>query len=101
MAMRQLDRNLDIHVFSYIADDPMLSEEQWIDLVGQEAHATIHKIKPTSDEMAKDLNELVRMQGEPFGSTSIYAQSRVFRKAQEVGIKVMLDGQGADEVAIA
>ena len=31
-------------------------------------------------------------------STSIYAQRRVFQRAHEVGIKVMLDGQGADEI---
>jgi asparagine synthase (glutamine-hydrolysing) len=36
-------------------------------------------------------------QDEPFGSTSICAQGRVFEAAAEAGIKVMLDGQGADE----
>jgi asparagine synthase (glutamine-hydrolysing) len=41
---------------------------------------------------------LIGLQGEPFISTSIYAQSRVFQQAQEAGIKVMLDGQGADEM---
>jgi asparagine synthase (glutamine-hydrolysing) len=34
---------------------------------------------------------------EPFGSTSILAQWTVFQLASEHGIKVMLDGQGADE----
>jgi asparagine synthase (glutamine-hydrolysing) len=98
MAMRHLDRNLDIHTFSYIADDPSLSEERWVDLIGHAADAKMSKIKPIPDEMATDLDELIRVQGEPFGSTSIYAQSRVFRRAAEVGIKVMLDGQGADEL---
>jgi asparagine synthase (glutamine-hydrolysing) len=37
-------------------------------------------------------------QDEPFGSTSIYAQWHVFALAREHGIKVMLDGQGADEM---
>jgi asparagine synthase (glutamine-hydrolysing) len=48
--------------------------------------------------LAVDLDRLMRCQGEPFGSTSIYAQNRVFRAAGEAGIKVMLDGQGADEL---
>jgi asparagine synthase (glutamine-hydrolysing) len=45
-----------------------------------------------------DLELLLDTQQEPFGSTSVYAQMRVFRLAQEAGIKVMLDGQGADEL---
>ncbi len=37
-------------------------------------------------------------QDEPFGSTSIVAQWFVMRAAREAGLKVMLDGQGGDEV---
>jgi asparagine synthase (glutamine-hydrolysing) len=37
-------------------------------------------------------------QDEPFGSTSIYAQWRVFDLASNAGVKVLLDGQGADEL---
>ncbi len=36
-------------------------------------------------------------QDEPFGSTSMYAQWCVFEEAKRQGVKVMLDGQGADE----
>jgi asparagine synthase (glutamine-hydrolysing) len=53
---------------------------------------------PADGELQADLPRLVRHQGEPFGSTSIYAQYRVFQLARENGIKVMLEGQGADEV---
>ncbi len=98
MAMRHVAPSLDIHTFSYVEDDPVIGEERWVDLIGKTAGATIHKIRPTPDEMAGDLDELIRIQGEPFGSTSIYAQSRVFQLARKAGIKVMLDGQGADEL---
>ncbi len=36
-------------------------------------------------------------QDEPYGSTSIFAQWCVFEAARRSGLKVMLDGQGADE----
>lgn len=36
-------------------------------------------------------------QDEPYGSTSIFAQWCVFAEARRAGLKVMLDGQGADE----
>jgi asparagine synthase (glutamine-hydrolysing) len=57
-----------------------------------------HKVHATSDELVDDLDHLIHVQDEPFGSTSIYVQHRVFRLAHEAGIKVMLDGQGADEL---
>jgi len=98
MAMRHLDRNLDIHTFSYIADDSTISEERWVDIASRGANAVVHKVRPSPEELAADLDHLVAVQGESFCSTSIYAQSRIFRRAREVGIKVMLDGQGADEM---
>jgi asparagine synthase (glutamine-hydrolysing) len=52
---------------------------------------------PTPGELAEIIDHLVWHQDEPFGSTSIFAQWCVFRRAAEVGLKVMLDGQGADE----
>lgn len=45
-----------------------------------------------------DTEAVLRAQDEPYGSTSIHAQYHVFRTARENGIKVMLDGQGADEL---
>jgi asparagine synthase (glutamine-hydrolysing) len=98
MAMRHLNPQLEIHTFSYIADDPAVSEEHWADIVIDAAKAISHKVRPTPAEMMSDLNQLIDTQDEPFGSTSIYAQHRVFQLAHEAGIKVMLDGQGADEL---
>jgi asparagine synthase (glutamine-hydrolysing) len=43
------------------------------------------------------LDTITWHQDEPFGSTSIYAQWHVFRLAAEARVKVLLDGQGADE----
>ena len=43
------------------------------------------------------LSDLIRLQDEPFGSTSQYAQFKVFQTARKHGTTVTLDGQGADE----
>ena len=96
--IRYLQPEADIHTFTYIADSDDLSEEKWADIVGKHVGATMHKVHPKPEEMLEDLDHLINCQGEPFGSTSIYAQYRVFRLAKEAGIKVMLDGQGADEL---
>lgn len=96
-AIRALDSKADIRTISYIAPGA-LSEEKWIDMANARAGAKGVKIKPGAEDLARDLDNLIAMQGEPFGSTSIYAQYCVFRAAAENGIKVMLDGQGADEM---
>lgn len=48
--------------------------------------------------VVQSLSEVLREQDEPFVSTSIMAQREVMRAASNRGIKVMLDGQGADEL---
>jgi asparagine synthase (glutamine-hydrolysing) len=98
MVMRYLQPQLDIRTFSYVAQDPKISEERWVDLVGAQAQAAVNKVKLGSEDLSTDLDRLIAVQGEPFGSTSIHAQSRVFQQARKAGIKVMLDGQGADEM---
>ncbi len=97
-AIRHLNPNADLHTFTYVADDAQLSEEKWADIAGKDAGATMHKVSAGINDLVADLDHLIRLQGEPFTSTSIYAQYRVFNLAQEAGMKVMLDGQGADEI---
>ena len=55
------------------------------------------QVFPRMESLLEDLNDIIWHMDEPFGSTSIFAQWNVFKKAQEIGLKVMLDGQGADE----
>jgi asparagine synthase (glutamine-hydrolysing) len=97
-AMRKLYPAAEIHTFSYVADDASVGEEKWIDLATEFTGSMVHKVRISAQELAKDLDHLIYSQDEPFLSTSIYAQYRVFRSAQEAGIKVLLDGQGADEL---
>ncbi|HEX7846150.1 MAG TPA: asparagine synthase (glutamine-hydrolyzing) [Chitinophagaceae bacterium] len=51
----------------------------------------------TAEDMLTDWDKLCFHQEEPFGSASVYAQFKVFELAQRHNVKVLLDGQGADE----
>ncbi len=97
-AIRFLQPKIKLHTFTYVASHESISEEKWADIVGQYVGAVMHKVSATPTELVENLDQLIMCQGEPFASTSIYAQHKVFQKAGEVGIKVMLDGQGADEI---
>jgi len=52
---------------------------------------------PDASSLHNDLEKLFYYQEEPFSSTSIYAQYKVYELAKQKGVKVLLDGQGADE----
>ncbi|MFN4028665.1 MAG: asparagine synthase (glutamine-hydrolyzing) [Acidovorax temperans] len=96
--MRHLEPDAPIHTFSFIASGSSVSEEQWVDSMNSHVGAISHKVSITPAELVSDLDDMIATQGEPFGSTSIYAQYRVFKLAREHGITVTLDGQGADEL---
>ena len=96
-AMRLLEPDMDIRTFTYTSGAGK-DERHWAELVNSRVGATAHDVHVSSGELARDLDTLIALQGEPFGSTSIYAQYRVMQAAREAGVKVMLEGQGADEL---
>lgn len=97
-AMRAVEPDMDIDTFSYVAEGTPLNEEHWADMVNTHVGARAHKVTADAQDLLRDLDDMLLAQGEPFGSTSIYAQYRVFQLAREKGVTVTLDGQGADEL---
>jgi asparagine synthase (glutamine-hydrolysing) len=97
-AVRHEFPDADLHTFSYVAEHGAVSEEPWIDAVNEATRAVPHKIRIGGDDLDADLDALIRAQGEPFGGTMLYAQYRIFRAARDAGIKVVLEGQGGDEM---
>jgi asparagine synthase (glutamine-hydrolysing) len=75
-----------------------LDETQWAKKIIERNNARAFFTEPTQTDFVADLDDLLQAQGEPFGSMSIYAQYCVFKKIHETNIKVVLDGQGADEM---
>lgn len=57
-------------------------------------------IEPKVEEFIKSIDEVIYCQEEPFASPSVFMQYFVFKKAKEIGCKVMLDGQGGDEIML-
>jgi asparagine synthase (glutamine-hydrolysing) len=88
------------HVRTFTASFPgnAIDETGFARTVCDITGAEFNPVKPTATEFWIDLPTLVRCQEEPFLSTSIYAQWRVMKFAREHGIKVLLDGQGGDEL---
>ena len=97
-ALRAIEPDIDLHTFSFIARGSDVSEEQYASIVAKHVNANRHAVEIAPSDIINDIDDLVIKQGEPFGSTSIYAGFRVFRLAEECGATVVLEGQGADEL---
>jgi asparagine synthase (glutamine-hydrolysing) len=83
--------------FSACAKIRRFDERDFVDEVVRATGVSAHYVYPEPDQLFANLDTLTWHQDEPFGSTSIYAQWHVFALAAASGVKVMLDGQGADE----
>ncbi|HXC07056.1 MAG TPA: asparagine synthase (glutamine-hydrolyzing) [Bacteroidia bacterium] len=85
---------------TFTASFPGLScdETSWARIAAEHSSSIWHSAQPELPELIRDLEQLVYSQDSPLWSTSTYAQFRVMRLVQEQGIKVILDGQGGDEL---
>ena len=83
--------------FSACSDVKRFDEREYIEAVVRHTGTDAHYVYPRIERLFDLLDDITWHQDEPFGSTSIYAQWHVFRLAAEAKVKVMLDGQGADE----
>ncbi len=79
-------------------DDPALSEGHFVDLVTSATGVNAHMITPDPMRLMEESRRIHYHQEEPFLSASIYLQWCVMRLASAQSTKVILDGQGADEL---
>ena len=96
-AVRHLYPDYEINTFSYLAEDTNLNEKKWINNINEFTNSKSNFIFAGND-FSEDLDNVIKIQGEPFLDTSIITEYLIFKKAREKGIKVMLEGQGGDEL---
>ncbi len=89
--------NLDLRTVSYVGGAGTVSEEPWVDMVTAAAGCRTVKLRVDSAVWA-DASKVAVHQGEPMGGPAILVHRALCQRAREMGIKVLLDGQGADEL---
>ena len=85
-------------IFSSCFDDIRFDERRYIEKIVADTSAEPNYTFPSSRNLLEELPKLMHHQDEPFGSTSMYAQWCVMKLAGQHGMRVLLDGQGADEM---
>ena len=87
----------ELQTFSAVFPGFEKDESTYINLLSDKLGIPNFKTQPSADGLIKDFETLCFHQEEPFQSSSIYAQFKVFELAKKQQVKVLLDGQGADE----
>ena len=84
--------------FSFCSKNFLFNEEREIDKISKKFNFKSHKIYPNSINLEKTFRDLIYYQEEPFSSLTIFAQYMLFKNVKINKFKVILDGQGSDEI---
>jgi asparagine synthase (glutamine-hydrolysing) len=85
------------HAFTAIFPGYEKDEGAFASVVTRHLHLPHSTVTINASDLVNDWEKFCYHQEEPFGSASAYAQFKVFELARKKGVKVLLDGQGADE----
>jgi asparagine synthase (glutamine-hydrolysing) len=85
-------------VFTITFPGSKTDEAHWAKHVVDQVGADWHQITPTSKGFMDNLENLVRTQDIPFLGVNTYSHFALMEAMKKEGIKVTLDGQGADEI---
>ena len=97
---RVRERGIDpmkIYSFSSIIDDPKIGEGKYVKTLVNHFNIDLVEVRPTSKDVINDLDEFIYYQEEPPEGPSVFSHWSVVKKASKY-VKVLLDGQGGDEL---
>jgi asparagine synthase (glutamine-hydrolysing) len=87
-----------LYCFTSVFKNKSINEEHFADSVANKIKAKHFKVEPTLEGFLEEIGSLIYSQDVPIWDTSTYAQYKVMELAKKNNIKVVLDGQGADEL---
>jgi asparagine synthase (glutamine-hydrolysing) len=95
--LRNKNQDKIFETVSAIYHEKNFSEEKFVDIITSLTNVISHKVYPLYSNLFDQLDSIIWHQDEPFINLSIFAQWCVFEESSKKNVKVMLDGQGADE----
>jgi len=75
-------------------------ESKYAKFVAKHAGINLAIVEPSTDDFVNTIDEVVYTQEEPFGGPSMFMGWHVFQEAKRNNCRVMLNGQGGDEVLL-
>ena len=97
-AIKHLEPEIDLNTYTFDSMEAGTSELKWANLVNEHT-GFINKVVSFSEGLdIDDLDRMIISQGEPVAGTSMFANRSIYGAAKKDGVKVVLEGQGADEL---
>ena len=96
--MTMLQKNQSQHTFSAVFPGFAKDESKYIQEVISGKNIDAQYVTPNELSMMERIERLLYYQESPVGSASVLIQEQVMHLAHGQGVKVLIDGQGADEV---
>lgn len=95
-----LDKYLktQFNTFSLVVPGRPFDETRYIKEIGNHTNVKQYFTTVEPDVFLDEMSDFIISQEEPVTGISPYAQYRVMKMAHEQGMKVLLDGQGGDEI---
>jgi asparagine synthase (glutamine-hydrolysing) len=90
-------KDFPIHAFSFYTNDDRYDELPWVKMMTENTGAQLHPCLLKSSEVESLSKKISYHMDEPFGGIPTLGMSKVFEEASQIGIKVLLDGNGLDE----
>lgn len=91
-------RSDPIHTFSGLYPDRDCDELPWVEAVRKQTGCIGNDVRPVPNgDLLDDLRRITWHQDEPSAGPGLYTQFHVMRRARQ-DVKVILDGQGGDEL---
>lgn len=89
----------DFVTFTSCYENKSYDEQEYSDAVSCATGFKSVKVFPSLNNLFKegDIDKMIYQFDQPFGSASHYSEFSIFKEAKKYNIKVILDGQGADE----
>jgi asparagine synthase (glutamine-hydrolysing) len=99
-AMNRENGNSRFDAVTARSESPETDETPYARQVVEHCGLRWHIAAPDYDDFAGNIERCLWFQEEPVGSPSVFMQYWVMKTAKEAGLKVMLDGQGGDEILL-
>ena len=101
LANEMFDKNTDgicQKTFSACFCRQGFDERKYIQKIIDSVNVQCNYVFPSCEKLWREIEDLIWYQEEPFISTSVYAQWNLMKIVKQENVKVLLDGQGGDEL---
>lgn len=98
LTIPEIDNDIYLSTFSVVYDEAKISERKYVEAVLKHKAIQGYILQPSFTDYENSRKKIIWQQEEPYNGMGVEAQHAMFAAAKSAGVKVMLDGQGADEI---